>query len=84
MFCVPGSQQVSMVEDEAILFSVALYSPPKTARRLDGTVIGDVGFAREEHLTLEDRHQRACRLVSCVHRYVRLSIYPSVRLSDFL
>ncbi|CAM9987614.1 unnamed protein product [Ectocarpus fasciculatus] len=37
----------------------------------DGTVIGGrLGLGQEEQLSLEERHERICRFVSVVHRYL--------------
>ena len=59
-----------MMEDEALLFSISIYSPPKIARvGYEGRIVGD-GFAakQEEYLTLGQRHRRACQFVSDLHR----------------
>ena len=56
--------------EEAILFSISVYSPPAAARvGEDERIIGG-GYAaeQEEYLTLERRHNRACHFVSTMHR----------------
>lgn len=70
--------QLSKIQDEVLLFSIAIHNPPSAAARVSdrngggsggGRVIGG-GFAEEceENLTREERHLRACRFVAGVHR----------------
>lgn len=60
-----------------LLISIALYTPPKAGRVAaagdrtgeGGSIIGgSPALAQEEDVSLEERHERACRFVSVVHR----------------
>ena len=71
--------QLSKLQDEVLLFSIAILNSPKAAARVSGgkgqdgdeggrVIGGDFAEELEESLTREERHIRACRFVAGVHR----------------
>ncbi len=64
--------------EQQLLFSISMYTPPKTAQVVPSSAEGGAGGGRviggrlvqeqQEELSFEERHERVCRFVSMVHQ----------------